>query len=165
MLLVKLQKRRFSVIQVIIIALILTSGCNESNRENPHAFNNNSAVIKSNDDGHCYNIQGYVLGTIPSGVEVFLFRCPSLEYETVMQTVRSAVPIQKGVVNDTAGFNFSCLGDGNYTTMIPSDSYLNSSVGSPLPVEFNTTNASLITAFQGGDSDYLVGAFSIVTLK
>lgn len=82
-----------------------------------------------------------------------------------MLTVRTADPIQKGVVNDTAGFNFKSLCDGNYTAMIPATSFLNGTVGTPLPVEFNTTNKSLDIAFQGGDSEYLVGAFSIVTIN
>jgi hypothetical protein len=37
----------------------------------------------------------------------------------------------------------------------------NSLVGSPLPYEFNCPNVSIRIAFQGGDHQYSVGAFSI----
>jgi hypothetical protein len=161
----KFQKKLFLASLAMIIALILFSSCSERNRHQRPILINSSVVKESGNNGPCYNIQGYVLGTISPGAEVFFFRCQSLEYATVMQTVRTAIPIQNRIVNDAARFNISCLNDGNYTAMIPATSYINGSVGSPLPVEFNTTNGYLDIAFQGGDSDYLVCAFSIVTLN
>jgi hypothetical protein len=44
--------------------------------------------------------------------------------------------------------------------MVPATSY-NRSVGAPLPEEFESHNYSLRVAFQGGDYQFWVGAFSI----
>ncbi len=49
---------------------------------------------------------------------------------------------------------------GKYVFVIETSSF-ERSVGSPLPYEFDCQNFSLEIAFQGGDSQYAVGAFSI----
>jgi len=109
----------------------------------------------------CIDVHGHVLGNIQPGAHVFLYRVQNLDYAPVMQTFRNCTPIQIGRVNDRAGYNFTCLDYGHYVASIPSSSYSNSSVGSPIADEFETVNSTLFFVFQGGDSKYLVGAFSI----
>ena len=109
----------------------------------------------------CIDIHGYVLGNIQSGAQVFLYRVQNLDYTPVIQTVRNCTPIQIGRVNDTAEYNFTCLAYGQYVAAIPSTSYTNSSVGSPLAYEFKNENVSIDVVYQGGGHGYLVGAFSI----
>ena len=60
-------------------------------------------------------------------------------------------------IND---YDFGCLIAGNYAAMVPGHSYAGA-VGFPLPVEFTFRNLSLDIAFQGGDINHAVGAFSI----
>ena len=109
----------------------------------------------------CIDVHGHVLGNIQSGAHVFLYRVQNLDYVPVMRTVRNCTPIQIGRVNDTAGYNFTCLDYGRYVASIPSSSYANSSVGSPIADEFKDGNSTLFFVFQGGDYEYSVGAFSI----
>jgi len=77
-----------------------------------------------------------------------------------MSEIRTNRAVKWGLVNETRGFSFRCLSIGNYAFVIPTSSY-DGAVGSPLPYEFDCENLSLQIAFQGGDYEYSVGAFSI----
>lgn len=111
----------------------------------------------------CIDIHGYVLGAIRSNATIYLYRTPSLQFDFVLKTVRTAVPYQVSQVNDSKEFKFPCLIHGQYVLAVPSDAYQNRSVGSPLPHETINENFSVNVVFQGGDYEYLVGAFIIFT--
>jgi hypothetical protein len=112
----------------------------------------------------CIDVDGRVLGDIIPGSTVSLFRTSSVNYSTVMNTIREALPVKRTTVNESAGFKFNCLDFGKYAFVIPASSY-NMSVGFPLPYEFDCPNISLEIAFQGGDSQYAVGAFSLINVS
>ena len=111
--------------------------------------------------GACIDVEGTVLGDIVSGSNISLFKTSNTSYRVVMNEIRAKKPSTMGVVNESSGFKFSCLLPGNYAFVIPASSY-KGSVGSPLPYEFDCKNFSLEIAFQGGDCQYAVGAFSII---
>jgi hypothetical protein len=109
----------------------------------------------------CIDVEGKVFGDIIHGSRINLYQTSSTEYDAVMGEIRTEKPIRVGRVNESEGFKFNCLFPGKYTFVIPSSSY-NGSVGSPLPYVFECQNIFLDIAFQGGDMDYAVGAFSII---
>ena len=108
----------------------------------------------------CIPVTGTVLGDIVPNAIVYVYETESLNYSDVMSAARRPWPISWALVNASKGFRFGCLWPGNYTFVIPTSAY-NGSVGSPLPYEFDCNNLSLEIVFQGGDSAYAVGAFSI----
>ena len=112
-------------------------------------------------EGACIDVDGIVFGDILSHSNVTLYRTTYLNYTVVMTTVRTQKPLKWTLVNETSGFVFRCLSVGNYVAVIPASSF-NQSVGSPLPYEFDCQNFSLSIAFHGGDSEFLVGVFSIL---
>lgn len=91
---------------------------------------------------------------------LYLYSVNSTDYSTVMAAIKNTEPITKGRLNATRGFKMECISPGNYALMIPGSSY-NGSVGSPLPFEWTRDNYRLDIAFQGGDYEHAVGAFSI----
>jgi hypothetical protein len=109
----------------------------------------------------CIDVQGYVLGEINSNATIHLHRTLQLDFDYVMKMVRTGVPFQVSQVNDYQKFKFDCLTSGQYVLAIPSMLYQNSTVGSPLPYETANEYLSVQVVFQGGDSGYLVGVFSI----
>ena len=143
----------------IVLSMTLIFSC--SQRHISLSEKNVSTVYEKTDFGFCTTVHGHILGDIIPGSEVFLFELDNRSYPTVMNTVRMNTPVQIGVVNHTAGFNFSCLDIGNYVVSIPAGSYRNESVGSPMPSEIIGENVSLEIYFQGGDTEYLVGTFGI----
>ena len=108
----------------------------------------------------CIDVQGIVIGDIIPNATVFLYETLSLNFTIIMREIRITQPVARAVVNDSKHFLFPCLSRGNYALVIPTSSY-SGSVGSPLPYEFDCENFSLRIAFQGGDPQYAVGAFSI----
>ena len=78
-----------------------------------------------------------------------------------MRMVRTGQPWRTSQVNESKEFTFSCLTEGHYILAIPSELFHNRSAGSPLLYELETENFSVNIVYQGGDGDYLVGAFSI----
>lgn len=143
---------------LIVLSMLFIYSCTESTTP---VSDKNVSMVHKETGFVCMDIQGHVLGDINPGSEVFLFKLQKQDYDTVMNTVRMSTPVQTGIVNGTAGFNFTCLSYGQYVAAIPSTSYRNSSVGSPLVYEFRNESVSIDIVFQGGDHEYLVGAFSI----
>jgi hypothetical protein len=108
----------------------------------------------------CIDVEGKVLGGIKPCSKVYLFKTSSLNYTVVMAEISNGQSVKQACVNVSKAFKFNCLYPGKYAFVIPTSSY-NGSVGSPLPYEFDCVNISLKISFQGGDPDYMVGAFSI----
>ena len=108
----------------------------------------------------CIDVTGTVLGDIKQDSKVYLYKVYSLNYSKVMAEIRNHQPTDARSVNVSKGFQFDCLCFGQYALVIPTSSY-NGSVGPPLPYEFDCVNVSLKISFQGGDPDYMVGAFLI----
>ena len=108
----------------------------------------------------CIEVEGTVPGDIIPGSIVSLFETSSINYSIVMNEIRTTQPVSRGTVNKSSRFSFTCLSPGKYAFVIPSSSY-DGAIGFPLPYEFDCKNLSLVTAFQGGDYQYAVGAFSI----
>lgn len=144
---------------VIFSSLILHQGC--SKPPQTVLFENLSTAPADDSSSACINVNGKVLGDIIPHSIVSLYKTPGLNYSTVMSTIRTTQPVMQELVNESAGFEFDCLSFGKYVFVIPTTSY-NGAVGSPLPYEFDCQNISLGIAFQGGDSAYSVGAFSII---
>ena len=109
----------------------------------------------------CIDVDGKVFGDIVPFSTVSLYQTVSVDYATVMTVVRTAKPMSQTLVNETAGFLFKCLSAGKYIVVTPATSF-NQSVGSPLPYEFDCRDFSLYIEFHGGDSEFLVGVFSIL---
>ncbi|PKN62587.1 MAG: hypothetical protein CVU57_23335 [Deltaproteobacteria bacterium HGW-Deltaproteobacteria-15] len=101
-----------------------------------------------------------MLGDIIPGSNVSLYRVSNTDLDVILREIRTTEPVAREVVNATQGFTFPCVYPGIYAFVIPSSSYKGSR-GSPLPYKFDCRNLSLDIAFQGGDSFYAVGAFSI----
>lgn len=123
-------------------------------------LSDHSSAPSGTSDAPCIGVDGIVLGDIIPGSKVSLYETPSTNYSVVMDRIRTTHPLDWMIVNETAGFTFSCLYQGNYAFAIPATSY-NGTVGAPLPFEFDCQDLSLRIAFQGGDYQYMVGAFTI----
>ena len=108
----------------------------------------------------CIEVEGTVPGDIIPGSIVFLFETSSEKFSVVMNRIRARQPVSQGTVNASGRFSFVCLSPGKYAFVIPSASF-DGAIGFPLPYEFDCKNLSLEIAFQGGDYQYAVGAFSI----
>ena len=111
-------------------------------------------------EGDCIDIKGSVLGDIIPGTKVLLYKTESHEFKDVMTHIRTQNPVMSETVAASKIFVFRCLNPGNYAFVIPTF-FFNASIGSPLPYEFDCRNFSSRIAFQGGDRQYAVGAFSI----
>jgi hypothetical protein len=110
--------------------------------------------------GACMDVNGRVLGDVMPWSIVKLYKVSSTEFEIVMQEIRSRKPIESSIVNAKKRFSFRCLSPGDYAFVIPVSSY-DGWVGAPLPYEFECGSLFVDIAFQGGDWQYMVGAFSI----
>ena len=77
-----------------------------------------------------------------------------------MGEIRTREPIDWDAVDTNKRFGFECLSPGSYAFVIPVSSY-NWSVGAPLPDEDECGSLFVEIAFQGGDWQYAVGAFSL----
>ena len=143
---------------VLIIAVIFfDKGCSEVDKTIQNEIKNMSA---NGSFVPCIDVEGRVLGDIISGSKIFLYETPGLNYSVVMASITEGEPIKDSFVNESREFAFSCLSYGKYVFVIPTASYT-SSVGFPLPYEFDCQNFSLSISFQGGNSEFAVGAFSI----
>lgn len=109
----------------------------------------------------CVDIKGRILGDVIPNSTISLYTLSSLNLTHVLTYIRTCEPIVQGVVNETKGFNFTCLSHGKYAAVILTTCY-KKSVGSPLPYEFNNDNYSLGIVFQGGDYQHAIGAFTII---
>ena len=110
--------------------------------------------------GACIDVYGSVLGDIIPGSRVNLYRVSSTEFSVVMEEIRTRRPIEWSIVDEKKRFGFKCLSQGDYAFVIPVSSY-NWSVGAPLPDEDECGSLFVEIAFQGGDWQYAVGAFSL----
>ena len=108
----------------------------------------------------CIDVYGIVLGNPYPGSNVSLYRTNSTNYTWVMHHIRTRNPVSSSLINESKEFRFDCLNPGDYAFVIPSANF-DMVVGSPLTYEFECENHSLEIAFQGGDYEYAVGAFSI----
>jgi hypothetical protein len=144
---------------VALLTIFLFYGCVKYTCTDLHPLT--QPVPLDDTEGACIDVDGIVFGDILSHSNVTLYRTTNLNYTVVMTTVRTQKPLKWTLVNETSGFVFRCLSVGNYVAVIPASSF-NQSVGSPLPYEFDCQNFSLSIAFHGGDSDFLVGVFSIL---
>ena len=152
----RLQKLLSGAIMVAGILFLLS--CTKPYQ--PLSENGIDGSIKGNNKA-CIDVQGFVLGDISSNATIYLHRTLQLDFDYVMKMVRTDVPFQVSQVNDYKEFKFDCLTSGQYVLAIPSMLYQNSTVGSPLPNETAIEYLSVQVVFQGGDSGYLVGVFSI----
>jgi len=142
----------------IITVIALSQGCSNHPEGAPYkALTPAPSTVSSS---ACIDVEGIVLGDITSNSKVSLYKTSSLNFTIVMSKIRTAQPVSWEIVNESGGFRFNCLSHGTYAFVIPTSSY-KSSVGSPLPYEFDCRNFCLRIAFQGGDPRYAVGAFSI----
>ena len=123
-----------------------------------------SSPLSGINAGECIDVRGKVFGDIIPGSNISLYETSSLKFNLTMEEIRTKRAIKWSLVNESHGFMFSCISPGKYAFVIPSSSY-NGSVGSPLPYEFDCRNLSLRIVFQGGDSAYAVGAFSIESIE
>ena len=160
MTMVSLQRLHFEYVLLfaIISSMLLHQGCFKPPQTIP--FENQLTAPVNGSSSVCINVQGIVLGDITPYSIVSFYETASLNYSVVMNTIKTTRPVKQELVNQTSGFQFDCLSFGEYVFVIPTTSY-SGAVGSPLPYEFDCQNISLGIAFQGGDSTYSVGAFSI----
>ena len=112
----------------------------------------------------CLEVYGRVWGNVLPGSRVYLHQTNGTTYDQVMAAIRRQDPMDWTVVGPGNKFGFGCLPPGSYALSVPGFSY-NKSVGYPLPLELMMKDLSLDVAFQGGDSNYAVGAFSIAQLN
>ncbi len=138
--------------------ILLCTGCHQPQQSICQACR--SIAPASGSASACIDVEGKVLGGIKPCSKVYLYQTSSLNYSVVMAKIRDNQSVMQECVNATKAFKFSCLYPGKYAFFIPTISY-NGSVGAPLPYEFDCANVSIRIAFQGGDSKYMVSAFSI----
>ena len=112
----------------------------------------------------CLEVYGKVRGDVLPGSRVYLHQTNSTTYDQVMAAIHRQEPLEWTVVGPKNEFGFGCLPPGSYALSVPGFSY-NKSVGYPLPLELMMKDLSLDVAFQGGDLNYAVGAFSIGQLN
>ena len=142
----------------IIIAISLCQGCTNPSQT---VLNESKKTASLNGyTGGCISVEGRVLGDVQPYSIVYVYKTQSLQYNDVMSSARKPWAISWALVNESAGFDFPCLIPGKYVFVIETSSF-GHSVGPPLPYEFDCQNISLEIAFQGGDPQYAVGAFSI----
>jgi len=142
----------------IFSSMLLHQGCSKPSQT--VLFENQTTALVNGFSSACIDVNGKVLGDIIPHSIVSLYETASLNYSTVMNTIRRAQPVRQELVNQSSGFQFDCVSFGKYVFVIPTTLY-NGAVGPPLPYEFECQNISLRIAFQGGDSAYSVGVFSI----
>jgi len=151
-------KFNIAILLIVICMILLCTGCQQPSQSVSQA--NWSTAPETASASACIDVEGKVSGDIKPNSLVYLFRTSSLNFSIVMAEIRHGQAIMKASVNATKSFKFSCLYPGKYAFVIPTTSY-NGSVGAPLPYAFDCANVSIKIAFQGGDSKYMVGAFSI----
>lgn len=142
----------------IIIAISLCQGCANPSQTLPYSVKKTAPSDGS--ASACIPVEGRVLGDVQPYSVVYVYETQSLHYYDVMSSARKPWPISWALVNESAGFEFACLTPGKYVFVIKTSSF-GRTIGPPLPYEFDCQNFSLEIAFQGGDSQYAVGAFSI----
>ena len=145
-------------LSIVISMILLCTGCQQPLQSVCQASRSTGPahIISA-----CIDVEGKVLGGIKPCSKVYLFKTSSLNYTVVMAEISNGQSVKQECVNVSKAFKFNCLYPGKYAFVIPTTLY-NGSVGAPLPYEFDCANISLIIAFQGGDSKYMVGAFSII---
>jgi len=142
----------------IIIAISLCQGC--ANPSQTLSYDIQKTAPSDGSASACIPVEGRVLGDVQPYSVVYVYETQSLHYSDVMSSARKPWPISWALVNESAGFEFACLTPGKYVFVIKTSSF-GRTIGPPLPYEFDCQNFSLEIAFQGGDSQYAVGAFSI----
>lgn len=147
------------LIFVIIASVLLSYSCEKpSETTNYNSHSTTSANIFSRS---CIDVEGKVFGDIIPYSAVALMEISNFNLSDVLVTIQSNQPIKREYVNTTGGFKFSCLSSGKFAFVIPTTSYYGP-IGYPLPYEFDCRNFSLRIAFQGGNSQYAIGAFEIM---
>jgi len=142
----------------LLMGILFYKCCScESNTGSPKAW---VPALWRGSSSACIDVCGSVLGDIIPGSRVNLYQVSSTEFSVVMEEIRTQRPIEWSVVDEKKRFGFMCLSQGNYAFVIPVSSY-NRSVGAPLPDEPEYGSLFIDIAFQGGDWQYAVGAFSI----
>jgi hypothetical protein len=148
----------YVLIFVIIASVLLSHSCIKPPETSSYEI---QSIVRANiSSGTCIDVEGKVLGDIIPYSAISLNEISNFNLSVVLATIRSNQPVKREYVNTTGGFKFSCLSSGKFAFVIPTASY-NGSIGSPLPYEFDCRNFSLRIAFQGGNSQYAIGAFWI----
>jgi hypothetical protein len=147
-----------ALIFVIIASVLLFHSCVKPPETN--SYENQSTAPTNISSGACIDVEGKVLGGIIPYSTISFHEISNFNLSDVLTTIRANQPVKREHVNTTGGFKFSCLSSGKFAFVIPTTSY-NGSIGSPLPYEFDCKNFSLRIAFQGGNSQYAIGAFWI----
>jgi hypothetical protein len=147
----------------VLFIIFLLYGC--TNPSDTHQSFSPTSAPSNDAPPACIDVYGKVFGDIVPFSTVSLYQTMSVDYATVMTVVRTEKLISQTLVNETNGFSFKCLSTGKYIAVTPATLFINQSVGSPLPYEFDCRNFSLSIAFHGGDSEFLVGVFSILNVS
>lgn len=148
-----------TTICVLILSIIIISpGCSNPSADASHKPKRSAP--SGGCSSACIDLEGSVLGDLLPNSTVSLHEISSVDFSIVMHEIRTGRPSQWTLVNESKEFQFRCLSYGNYAFVIPMSSY-NGMVGLPLPYESDCRNFSLNVVFQGGDSQYAVGVFSI----
>jgi hypothetical protein len=141
------------------VAVLLCLGCTSNNEESSPEIEESAPVGFPADA--CVDVEGLVLGDVIPYSNVSLHQVPMLDFDVIMHLIKTTPPVMSSAVNESKAFIFKCLYPGKYVLFIPTSSFNHNRVGSPLPYEFDCEYISLRIAFQGGNKQYMVGAFSI----
>jgi hypothetical protein len=146
-------------LMAVMSIMMFASGCNQDTHVLPE--NASLPAPSHRSSSACIDVTGTVGGDLIPYSTVFLYRTANDNYSKVMECIRKTHPVAGAVVNESRQFLFPCLAPGSYAFVIPTPFY-QGSMGFPLPYEFDCQNFSLRVSFQGGDSEYAVGAFSLM---
>ena len=146
------------LIFVLIASVLLSHSCVRPPETS--SYESQSTAPANISSGTCIDVEGKVLGDIIPYSAISLNEISNFNLSDVLATIRSSQPVKREYVNTTGGFKFSCLSSGKFAFVILATAY-NGSIGFPLPYEFDCRNFSLRIAFQGGNSQYAIGAFWI----
>jgi len=157
--LISLKTKKLSFCYSLFLFTLLW-GCDDLNDDKQAVRYN--ITNDSVDTGYCYAVEGNVLGRLNPNSSVNLYRSSRTEFNYIMNYVRENRPDEKVSIHARQEFQIDCLYPGSYILAIPAK-YYNKSMGAPLPFEFECPNATLKILYQGGDSSFWVGVFTLNT--
>ena len=112
----------------------------------------------------CMNITGIVLGKIKENTTIALYKAEGYDYASIIGKINEGHPEKVSKIYANQSFSFFCLPEGQYLLIIPASSY-DYSFGSPIATETIQRDLKLEAILNGGNSQNMFSAFSIVRIS
>jgi hypothetical protein len=141
----------------LLAVAILFAGCSMPHTDQIEENISASEVV-------CMNVSGVVLGKIKGNTTVALYKAEGFDYESIIGKISKGSPEKVSTIGTNQSFSFFCLPVGRYLLNIPAASY-DYSFGSPIPVESKQGDLKVEASLNGGNSQNMFSAFSIVRIS